>query len=154
MITGRRAAPELLAPKLLWLKTHAPDIAGRIQSVIGLKDEMVRRLTGVVSTNVTHANYGMFFDVANGRFDRGTDSGIRFGPKAASSRACLFRSCGRGGVQRRRRCNGNSSRNAGCLRQHGRNNGHVWWGTQPGEKSGACVWNHRRADDARFCLAG
>ncbi len=70
-ITGRRVTAELLAPKLLWLKAHAPDLAGRIQTVIGLKDEMVRRLTGIVSTDVTHANYTMLFNVFTGRLDRG-----------------------------------------------------------------------------------
>jgi xylulokinase len=69
-ITGRRATPELLAPKLLWFKTHQPDYYNRIRTVIGLKDEMVRRLTGVVATDMAHANYSLLFDVGQGRYDR------------------------------------------------------------------------------------
>ena len=69
-ITGRRATPELLAPKLLWFKTHQPDFYARIRTVFGLKDEMVRRLTGVVATDMAHANYSLLFDVGKGRYDR------------------------------------------------------------------------------------
>ena len=69
-ITGRRATPELLAPKLLWFKTHQPDFYTRIRTVFGLKDEMVRRLTGVVATDMAHANYSLLFDVGKGQYDR------------------------------------------------------------------------------------
>ena len=69
-ITGRRATPELLAPRLLWFKTHQPAYYARIRTVIGFKDEMVRRLTGVVATDMAHANYSLLFDVGNGRYDR------------------------------------------------------------------------------------
>ena len=43
-LTGRRATPEALAAKLLWLKQHRPVLMRRLAKVIGLKDEMVRRL--------------------------------------------------------------------------------------------------------------
>jgi xylulokinase len=70
-ITGRRASPELLAPKLLWMAAHEPELAARTRTVIGLKDDMVRRLTDVVSTDLAHANYSMIYDVAQGAYDRG-----------------------------------------------------------------------------------
>jgi xylulokinase len=69
-LTGRRLAAELLAPKLLWFKTHRPAHYARVHAVLGLKDEMVRRLTGVVATDMAHANYSMVFNVAQGEYDR------------------------------------------------------------------------------------
>ncbi len=69
-ITGRRVTPELLAPKLLWFRKHAPKILKRIRRIIGLKDEVVRRLTGVVGTDVTHLNYTLAYNVYESCLDR------------------------------------------------------------------------------------
>jgi xylulokinase len=68
-ITGRRATPELLAPKLLWIGANEPARSRQIRHVIGLKDEIVRRLTGELSTDMAHASYSMLFDVEKGAFD-------------------------------------------------------------------------------------
>lgn len=68
-LTGRKASAEILAAKLLWLKKNRPEIEQRIHKVIGLKDEIVRRLTGVVATDLAHANYTMLFNVSKGKFD-------------------------------------------------------------------------------------
>lgn len=67
--TRRRLTPELLAPKLLWLRKNRPDIFDRIQKIIGLKDDIVRRLTGSVQTDVAHLNYTMFYNVEEGKLD-------------------------------------------------------------------------------------
>jgi len=67
--TGRRVSPELLAPKLMWFSHRRPGIVRRIRSVIGLKDDMVRRLTGAVQTDVAHLDYSMLFNIHEGRLD-------------------------------------------------------------------------------------
>lgn len=56
-LTGRRPAVELLAPKLMWLRRHDPERASRIRRIIGLKDEIVRRLTGRAGMDAIHLNY-------------------------------------------------------------------------------------------------
>ncbi len=66
-ITGRRASPEWLAPLLLWHHHHSPERLGKTASVIGLKDEILRRLTGVIGTDFAHQDYSMLWDVASGR---------------------------------------------------------------------------------------
>jgi xylulokinase len=67
--TGRRASAELLAPRLLWLKRRRPALARRVRTVIGLKDELVRRLTGVVQTDVAHLDYSLLYNVRACRLD-------------------------------------------------------------------------------------
>lgn len=67
--TGRRISPELLAPKLMWLKRRQPGTFRRLRTVIGLKDEMVRRLTGAVATDFAHLDYSLVFDVRKGKID-------------------------------------------------------------------------------------
>jgi xylulokinase len=67
--TGRRISPELLAPKLLWLADHRPAVFRRIRRVIGLKDEIIRRLTGSTFIDVTHMDYSLLFDVRRGCLD-------------------------------------------------------------------------------------
>jgi len=80
-LTGRKASPEVLAAKLLWLKKNRPEMEQRIQKVIGLKDEIVRRLTGVVATDLAHANYSMLFNVSKGAFDAGLMRELRLDEK-------------------------------------------------------------------------
>ncbi|MDY0039069.1 MAG: FGGY family carbohydrate kinase [Desulforhabdus sp.] len=67
--TRRRLSPELLAPKLLWLSRNRPEVFGRIEKVIGLKDDIARRLTGGVSTDVAHLNYTLLYNIGEGRID-------------------------------------------------------------------------------------
>lgn len=67
--TGRKLSSELLAPKIRWLYKHRPDIAKRIRKIIGLKDDIVRRLTGVVQTDVVHLNYTSLYNVQKGELD-------------------------------------------------------------------------------------
>ncbi|MEW6262284.1 MAG: FGGY family carbohydrate kinase [Thermodesulfobacteriota bacterium] len=67
--TGRRISPELLAPKLLWYSRHHPGLARCRRLVIGLKDELVRRLCGAVQTDVAHLDYSLLFNIHQGRLD-------------------------------------------------------------------------------------
>ena len=68
-VTGRRCRGDLLAPRLRWLRASYPDLFGRIQHVLGLKDEFVRRLTGVLCTDYAHADYTFCFSPATRRFE-------------------------------------------------------------------------------------
>ena len=56
-ITGRRASPLLLAPKIKWLSKNRPDVIKKLDRIIGLKDEIVRRLTGDIQTDFAHLDY-------------------------------------------------------------------------------------------------
>ncbi len=67
--TGRRASADLLAPRLLWLKRRHPALARRVRTVVGLKDEIVRRLTGAIQTDVAHLDYSLLFNVHGQRPD-------------------------------------------------------------------------------------
>lgn len=61
---GRRTDPELGAPKLLWLRTHEPDMYRKARWVLSVKDFIVARLTGSVGMDESHASYTLLFDVA------------------------------------------------------------------------------------------
>jgi sugar (pentulose or hexulose) kinase len=61
--TARRVSPELLAPKVMWLAREQPGLYRRIRAVIGLKDEMVRRLTGAVQTDLAHRDYSLIHQI-------------------------------------------------------------------------------------------
>ncbi len=65
-ITGRRLDPEILLPKLLWLRRHEPERFSRIRAFVGLKDDLIRRLTGRVGSDPTHAAYSMLYDISRG----------------------------------------------------------------------------------------
>ena len=64
--SGRRISPFLLAPKIRWLQKHRPALFGRLARVIGLKDEIVRRLTGRIQTDTTHLDYSGLYDIRGG----------------------------------------------------------------------------------------
>jgi len=67
--TGRRISPELLAPKILWLKKNEEVNYKKIRKIIGLKDEIVRRLTGMVGTDYAHLNYTYLYNISSGKID-------------------------------------------------------------------------------------
>ncbi len=56
---GRIPTSELLLPKLMQLGRRNPGLLARVQRVIGLKDEIVRRLGGTVGTDYAHADYSL-----------------------------------------------------------------------------------------------
>jgi sugar (pentulose or hexulose) kinase len=62
-VTGRKPSPLLLAPKIKWLERHRPDTAKKLVRVIGLKDEIVRRLSGTSQTDVAHLDYSGLHNV-------------------------------------------------------------------------------------------
>ncbi len=67
-ITGRRASPELAAPRLLWLRAHRPNIFTDVRHVSTLKDYFVHRLTGEWATDETSASYTLLYDVFERRW--------------------------------------------------------------------------------------
>ncbi len=63
-LTGNRALPGFTAPKLLWLRTHEPEVFSRIAHVLLPKDFVRLRLTGELATDVADASGTLLFDVA------------------------------------------------------------------------------------------
>jgi sugar (pentulose or hexulose) kinase len=68
-LTGRKPSPLLLAPKIQWLKRHRPETTVKLSHIIGLKDDIVRRLTGNIQTDVAHLDYSGLFNVHKGQFE-------------------------------------------------------------------------------------
>lgn len=62
-VTGRRMSPGLLAPVLLRKSREDGDFLGKTRTILGLKDELVRRLTGEIATDFAHMNYTYLFDL-------------------------------------------------------------------------------------------
>lgn len=75
--TGRRISPELLAPKILWLRKNEQENYKKIRKIIGLKDEIVRRLTGAVGTDYAHLNYTYLYNISSRRIDEDIAYGLK-----------------------------------------------------------------------------
>jgi xylulokinase len=67
-LTGNRALPGFTAPKLLWLRTHEPDVFERIAQVLLPKDYVRLALTGTPATDVADASGTLLLDVAARRW--------------------------------------------------------------------------------------
>jgi sugar (pentulose or hexulose) kinase len=61
--TGHVAEAFHVGPKVLWLRRHAPQVYGRTRVFLQPRDAVLRRLTGRVATDETHANATLFFDL-------------------------------------------------------------------------------------------
>lgn len=61
--SGRRMAPELVAPRLHWLRRRRPRQFERVRKIASIKDFLVGRLTGAFVIDETHASYTGLFDV-------------------------------------------------------------------------------------------
>jgi xylulokinase len=70
-LTGRAVDPEVFLAKLSWIRTHEPERFRRTRCFVGIKDDLIRRLTGEIASDPTHAAYTMLFDV--GRRDWSDD---------------------------------------------------------------------------------
>jgi xylulokinase len=62
-ITGRNLDPEIFLAKLLWIRRHEPERYARTRCFVGTKDDVIRRLTGAIASDPTHASYSMLYDV-------------------------------------------------------------------------------------------
>jgi xylulokinase len=67
-LTGNRALTGFTAPKLLWLRTHEPDVYARIRSILLPKDYVRLKLFGKRAIDVADASGTLLFDVANRRW--------------------------------------------------------------------------------------
>ena len=67
-LTGNRALPGFTAPKLLWLRTHEPDVYDRIAHVLLPKDYVRLKLFGDLATDAADASGTLLFDVAGRRW--------------------------------------------------------------------------------------
>jgi xylulokinase len=63
-LTGNRALTGFTAPKLLWLRTHEPDVFARIRSILLPKDYVRLKLFGPRAIDVADASGTLLFDVA------------------------------------------------------------------------------------------
>jgi len=67
-LTGNRALEGFTAPKILWLRTHEPDVYGRIAHVLLPKDYVRLRLTGELAVDAADASGTLLFDVGARRW--------------------------------------------------------------------------------------
>jgi xylulokinase len=65
---GNPALAGFTAPKLLWVRTHEPDVWRRTATVLLPKDYVNFRLSGALSTEVSDASGTLLFDVTNRRW--------------------------------------------------------------------------------------
>jgi xylulokinase len=64
-LTGNRAITGFTAPKLLWLRTHEPEVYARIAHILLPKDYVRLRLEGELAIDAADASGTLLFDVAN-----------------------------------------------------------------------------------------
>ncbi|CAN7649963.1 xylulokinase [Acidovorax sp. LjRoot117] len=62
-ITGNLAMPGFTAPKLLWLRTHEPEVFPRIEQVLLPKDWLRLQLTGTAVSDMSDASGTLWLDV-------------------------------------------------------------------------------------------
>ena len=67
-LTGNRALPGFTAPKLLWLRTHEPDVYARIRHVLLPKDYVRFRLDGERAIDAADASGTLLYDVGRRRW--------------------------------------------------------------------------------------
>lgn len=66
---GHRVSPAYIAPKILWLRAHQPEIFARTAHFLVPKDFIVHRLTGVYATDYSDASGTLLFDLTTRRWD-------------------------------------------------------------------------------------
>ncbi|CAB1063691.1 hypothetical protein D1BOALGB6SA_8475 [Olavius sp. associated proteobacterium Delta 1] len=79
-ITGRKPSPLLLAPKIKWLERHRSETAKKLEHIIGLKDEIIRRLSGNIQTDVAHLDYSGVYNVYTGKLASGILAALNIKP--------------------------------------------------------------------------
>jgi xylulokinase len=67
-LTGNRALTGFTAPKLLWLRTHEPDVYARIRHILLPKDYVRFKLTGERTIDAADASGTLLFDVRQRRW--------------------------------------------------------------------------------------
>ena len=67
-LTGHLPAAFHIAPKILWLRRHRPDIWARDPLFLQPRDLTAEALTGVAATDGTHAAATLLYDLRAGRW--------------------------------------------------------------------------------------
>jgi xylulokinase len=67
-ITGNRAMPGFTAPKLLWVRTHEPEIFSATAKVVLPKDYVRLRMTGEFASDMSDSAGTLWLDVAKRRW--------------------------------------------------------------------------------------
>src|SRR4051794_1326223 len=67
-LTGNRALTGFTAPKLLWLRTHEPEVYARIRHILLPKDYVRFKLTGERTIDAADASGTLLFDVRHRRW--------------------------------------------------------------------------------------
>jgi sugar (pentulose or hexulose) kinase len=62
-LTGHVAEAFHVGPKILWLRSHAPDVFKTTATFLQPRDVVLRALTGAELTDETHANATLFYDL-------------------------------------------------------------------------------------------
>ena len=68
LITGNRAMPGFTAPKLLWVRTHEPDIFAQTAMVLLPKDYVRLRMSGDTASDMSDSAGTLWLDVAQRRW--------------------------------------------------------------------------------------
>ena len=68
-LTGHVAEAFHVGPKVLWLRRHEPGIFARASLILQPRDVVLHRLTGLASTDETHANATLFFNLRERAWD-------------------------------------------------------------------------------------
>jgi xylulokinase len=66
--TGHVAQAFHIGPKVLWLRRHRPEVYAATSVFLQPRDVVLRRLTGLVATDESHADATMFFDLRGRRW--------------------------------------------------------------------------------------
>lgn len=69
-ITGHRASASYTAAKLLWLRTHIPEVYQSTRAVVQAKDYVAYQLTGVLATDYSDASGTNLFDLRRRAWSR------------------------------------------------------------------------------------
>jgi xylulokinase len=67
-LTGQRLSPTYTAPKVLWIKEHAPQDYSQAYKVLQAKDYAAFLLTGVFATDTSDASATLLFDLVGSRW--------------------------------------------------------------------------------------
>lgn len=65
---GHRTSPAYVAPKILWVRNHQPDIYTQAAKFLAPKDYIVQRLTGEFATDYSDASGTLLFDLTARRW--------------------------------------------------------------------------------------
>jgi xylulokinase len=68
-LTGTGYSQQLVGPKLMWLRTHEPDVFARATHVLGASDYITYRLSGSLQVEHNWALESGFVNIASGDYD-------------------------------------------------------------------------------------